>query len=153
MLIYRDKMEIKKITAVAFIVLGVIVLAFSSTELILTRLSLPPWSVQTEGKYVAYGLQVYKFFFALPLVLSLLLAGFLAYPSMFRRFYAAIRVLSLLLAVAGFGVTALVMRPAVINYLPLISIPIFILTSIAGLSPLWIMAFLAVLAFRKSRPV
>jgi len=144
-------MEIKKIAAVAFIVLGVTILAFSSTELILTRLSLPPWSVQTEGKYVAYGLQVWAFLWTLPLVVSLLLAGYLVYPSMFRRFYAAIRVLSLLLAIGGFGVTALVMRAAVINYLPLVSIPIFMLTSIAGLSPFWIMALLAVLAFRQSR--
>ena len=148
-----DKMEIKKFTAIAFMALGIIILTFSSSELILTKLSLPPWSIQTEGKYVAYSLQVYKFlFFTLPLVLSLLLLGYLVYPPMFRRFYAAIRALSLLLAIGGFGVTALVMYAAIINYLPLVNIPIFILTSIAGSSPFWIMAVLAILVFKKSKP-
>ena len=75
----------------------------------------------------------------------------MVYPSMLRRFYVAIRVLSLLLAIGGFGVTVVMMYLAVINYLPVINnIPVFILTSIAGLSPLWVMAVLATLAFKKS---
>jgi len=148
-----DKMDVKRFTAIAFMALMIIVFAFFSTQLILTKLSLPPWSIETEGKYVAYGLQVYQFlFFTLPLVFSLLLAGYLVYPSMLYRFYVAIRVLSLLLAIGGFGVTAVMIYLAVINYLPVINnIPVFILTSIAGLSPLWVMAVLATLAFKKSK--
>ncbi|MFQ5758300.1 MAG: hypothetical protein ACE5IF_01330 [Candidatus Bathyarchaeia archaeon] len=147
------RMEIKKPTAIASIMLGLIILTFFSIKLILTKLSLPPWSIQTEGKYVAYGLEVYKFlFFTLPLGVSLLLAGYLVYPPMFRRFYATIRPLSALLAIGGFGVTALVVCAAIINYLPLVNIPIFILTSVAGLSPFWVMAILATLVFEKSKP-
>lgn len=146
-------MEVKKFTAISLIALGIIILVFSSTTLILTELSLPPWSIETEGKYVAYGLQVTRFlFFTLPLAVCLLLTGYLVYPSMFRGFYAAIRALSLLLAIGSFGVTAIMMYAAIINYLPAINdIPIFILTSIAGLSPLWVTAVLATLVFKKSK--
>ena len=138
------KMEIKKIVAIAFVVLGVTILAFSSIRLILTRLSLPPYSLQTEGKYVAYSLQVLTFLFTLPLVVSLFLAGYLVFPSMFRRFNIAIRVLSVLLAIGGFGITALLIGSAIVNN-------VFLILAAAGSSPFWIMAILAILAFKKSK--
>lgn len=139
------KMEIKKIVAIAFVILGVIILAFSSTNLILTKLSLPSYSLQTEGKYVAYSLQVWTFLLTLPLVVSLFLVGYLVFPSMFRRFNIAIRALSVLLAIGGLGITALLIGSAIVNN-------VFLILAAAGASPFWIMAILAMLAFRKSKP-
>jgi len=140
------KMEIKKIVGIAFIILGIMILSFSSIQLILTKLSLPPYSTQTEGRYVAYSLQVYVFFFlTLPLVVSLFLAGFLVFPSMFRRFYVTVRALSALFAIGGFGITALLVGSGIANKI----FPIF---AVAGTSPLWIMAILAILALKKSKP-
>jgi hypothetical protein len=138
-------MEIKKITAIAFIVLAFIILALSSVRLISTKLSLPSYSFETEGKYVAYGMQVWAFLWTLPLVVSLFLAGYLAFPPTFRRFHIAIRGLSALLAIGGFGITALLISLAFVNN------KVFPLLAAAGLSPFWIMAILATLAFKKSR--
>lgn len=138
-------MRIRKITAIAFIILGLIILAFSSIQLISTRLSLPPYSFETEGKYVAYGLQVYTFLWTLPLVVSLFLAGYLVFPPMFRRFHIVMRGLSALLAIGGFGVTALLISSAFVNN------KVFPILAAAGLSPFWIMAILATLVFRKSK--
>ena len=139
------KMEIKKIVAIAFVILGVIILAFSSINLILTKLSLPSYSLQTEGKYVAYSLQVWAFLLTLPLVVSLFLVGYLVFPSMFRRFNIAIRALSVLLAIGGLGITALLIGSAIVNN-------VFLILAAAGASPFWIMAILAMLAFKKSKP-
>jgi len=35
--------------------LGISVLIAATGALVLNRLSLPPWSVQTEGRWTAYG--------------------------------------------------------------------------------------------------
>lgn len=145
-----DKMEIKKITAIAFMIVGSAILTFFSVKLISTKLSLPPYSIETEGKYVAYGLQVYTFLFSLPLVVSLFLAGYLVFPSMFRRFYTAIRVLSALIAIGGFGIAALLIGSATVNnFFTTFVAPIF---AVAGTSPFWIMAILATLVFKKTKP-
>jgi len=138
-------MEIKKVVAIAFITIGIITLAFFSIELVLTKLSLPPYSTESEGKYVAHNLRVYTFlFFIVPLSVSSLLIGYLVFPAMFRRFCIAIKVLSALLAVGGFGITALITGSAIGNKVS----PIL---AVAGLSPFWITAILATLVFRKSK--
>ncbi|MCP8304917.1 MAG: hypothetical protein H3Z50_05575 [archaeon] len=144
-------MEIKKITAISFTILGITILAFTSVELISTKLSLPPYSFETEGRYVAYGLQVYTFLFlALPLVASLFLGGYLIFPSMFRRFYTAIRVLSALSAIGGFGTTALLIGSAMVNGFFTTSLaPIF---AVVGMSPFWMMAILATSVLKKNKP-
>lgn len=50
-------------------------------SLISMRLSLPPWSVETEGRWTAYELQKWGYFAGeLPLSLGLLLAGILLWP-------------------------------------------------------------------------
>jgi len=141
-----DKMEMKKIAAIAFITLGIAIVSFSSIQLTSTKLSLPPYSIQTEGRYVAYGLQVYVFLFlTLPLAVSLFLAGYLVFPPLFRRFYVAVRALSALLAIGGFGIATLLVGLGIVN-------GIFPVLAVAGTSPFWIMAILATLAFKKSKP-
>jgi len=137
-------MQIKKATGIAIITLGVITLTFFSIDLIITKLSLPPYSPESEGKYVAYSLRVYTFLsFILPLGVSLFLAGYLVFPTMFQRFHLVIKVLSALLAIGCFGITALITGAAIVNKIS----PIL---AVAGLSPLWITAILATLAFKRA---
>jgi len=139
-------MQIRKATAIAIITLGIIILAFFSIELIITKLSLPPYSPESEGKYAAYSLRVYTFLsFILPLVVSLFLAGYLVFPAMFQRFYVAVKVLSALLSIGGFGITVLITGAAIINNVS----PIL---AVAGLSPFWITAILATMVFKQSKP-
>jgi len=138
-------MELKKITAITFMSIGVIILTFSAIKLISTKLSLPPYSFETEGNYVAYGLQVLTFLWTLPVVFSLFLAGYLVFPSMFQRFYAALRAFSVLLAIGGLGITTLFIGSGIVNN-------IFPLFAAAGSFPFWIMAILAISVFKKNKP-
>ena len=145
-----NETKTRKIGAIALVVLGILIFAVYSIDLILFKLSLPPYSVQTEGKYVAYSLKVLGFLFSLPVVISLFLLAYLINPSKFERFSTIIKMLSVLLAIGGFGVTALLITSAFINNFPPIDyIPIFVLLSIAGTSPFWIMGILAVFTFKK----
>jgi len=147
-----NKTKTRKIGAVALVVLGILIFAAYSIHLILFKLSLPPWSIQTEGKYVAYGLEVLGFLFSLPVVISLFLLAYLTHPSRFERFSTIVKTLSVLLAIGGFGVTALLIISAIINNFPPINyIPIFIFSSIVGTSPFWIMGILAIFTFKKDK--
>lgn len=57
------------------------ILVIATVALVLHRVSLPPYSIQSEGRYVGYGLHVW-FYLAgeVPLSLALLLAGILLWP-------------------------------------------------------------------------
>ena len=72
----------RKIVAIVLVVLGIITLVVAITALVWNRFSLPPWSVQTEGRWAAYGIHVWAFLVGeLPLGLALLLGGLLLWPS------------------------------------------------------------------------
>ena len=137
-------MEIRKVISLTLILLGSLMLIFFSVKLILTKISLPPYSLQTEGKYVAYSLQVWMFLWTLPWIASTFLASYLIFPSMFRRLQNVVVVVSVFLTIAGFGVTALLTCSAIINNAPLLLVPV-------GLSPLWITVILALLVYKKSK--
>lgn len=147
-----DKMKTRKIGAITLVALSFLIFTAYSIRLILFKFSLPPWSVQTEGKYVAYGLEVFGFVFSLPIVVSLFLLAYLTHPSKFERFSMMTRALSLILAVVGFGIPVLLITSAIINNLPPANyIPIFMFRSIAGTSPFWIMGVSAVSSFDKDK--
>ena len=137
-------MEIRKVFSLTLIVLGSLMLVYYSVRLILAKISLPPYSLQTEGKYVAYSLQVLTFLWMLPWIASIFLVAILIFPSMFRRFRNAVTILSVFLSVVGFGVTALLTVSAILNNAPLTLVP-------AGLSPFWVMAILAIFTYKKSK--
>ena len=132
--------KIRKIGTILMAALSFLTFAAYSVRLILLKLSLPPWSVQTEGKHVAYSLEVLGFLWSIPVLVSLFLFAYLIYPSKFERFIVTTRVLSIILAVSGFGVTVLLITRA-----PEISI----FKKIAGTSMFWIMGVFAVFAFNK----
>ena len=132
----------RKIGAILIAALSFLTFAAYSIRLISLKLSLPPWSFQTEGKYVAYGLEELGFVVSIPVLVSLFLFAYLAYPSKFKRFTVTIKRLSIILAIGGFGATVLLITRA-----PDISI----IKVIAGTSMFWIMGIFAVFAFNKDK--
>jgi len=49
-------MNRRKLVVFSLIGLGLFLMFYYASILISMRMALPPWSLQTEGKYVAYGL-------------------------------------------------------------------------------------------------
>ena len=139
-----DKTKMRKIGAMLMAALSFLTFAAYSIHLILLKLSLPPYSVQTEGKYVAYSLEVFGFLWSIPFLVSLFLFAYLTHPSKFERFSMMTKVLSIILAIGGFGITVLLITRARAQN-------IFIFKSIAGTSIFWIMGIFAVFAFNKDK--
>jgi len=137
-----DKTKMRKIGAILMVTLSFLIFAAFSIRLILLKLSIPPWSVQTEGKYVAYSLRVLSFLMSIPVLVSLFLFAYLTHPSKFERFSMTTKVLSIILAVGGFGITVILITRAP---------DIFIIKKIAGTSTFWIMGIMAVFAYNKDR--
>jgi len=147
-----NKTKARKIGAVALGVLGILIFAVYSIHLILFKLSLPPYSAATEGKYVAYGLEVWGFLWSIPVVVSLFLLACLIYPSKFEKSSTMANVLFMLLAIGGFGITVLLVTLAIINnFSPTDYLLMFIFGLIVGTSPFWIMGVLALFAFKREK--
>ena len=149
-----NKTRTRQITPIILVVLGIVIFVTYFIHLILLKFSLPPWSFQTEGKYVAFSLEVWGFLWLIPVSISLFLLAYLIHPSKFERFSKMLKALFIIFAIGGFGLTALLMGSAIINSSPAASyVPILILKSIAGLSPFWMMGILAICTFKKvSKP-
>jgi len=65
---------------------AVLLFATASIDLIKEWLSLPStYTMQNEGKFVAFGLEVWMYLFILPIVISLLLGAYLIHPSKFEK--------------------------------------------------------------------
>ena len=142
----------RKIVAMVLMVLGMVGLVAATVALVRNRLSLPPCSVQTEGRWTAYGMHKWAFLVGeLPLGLGLLLAGVLLWPSRPSGLIAkGTGSIALLIALAGLvafaGLTYGLLRnvlgssPAPPTALELLS---FLLAALAGLAPLLAMTVLA----------
>lgn len=142
----------QKIGALALVVLGILIFMAFSIHLILFKLSLPPYSARTEGKYVAYGLEIWGFLWSIPVVVSLFLLAYLVYPSKFGKSSKLVNILFMLLTIGGFGITALLVALAIINNFPPADyILMFISNLIVVTSPFWIMGVLALSAFKKEK--
>ena len=134
--------KMRKIGAILMVALSFLIFTAFSIRLISLKLSLPPWSLQTEGKYVAYSLEELGFLMSIPVIVSLFLFAYLIHPSKFERFSIMTKVLSIILAFGGFGITVLLITRAP---------EIFIFNKIAGTSLFWIMGSFAVFAFNKDK--
>ncbi len=99
---------VRKIGSIALTVVGIAVFVAATVSLISTRLSLPPWSVETEGCWTAYGLHEWGYWAGeLPLSLVLLLAGVLLWPPRPRSLVTKGQgVFSLVIALVGLVVLA-----------------------------------------------
>ncbi|MEF3245385.1 MAG: hypothetical protein K6343_05335 [Caldisericaceae bacterium] len=142
----------KKIVAVVFLVLAIVTFAVSSIRLIQSKVSLPSiWTPENEGRFVAYGLEQWAFLFAIPIVISLLLIAYLIYPSKSEKLSKTAKILCLILAVVGFGVTILLTTSAILNNPPFPQNILYGLATLLWTSPFWIMGILSIFVFKKDR--
>jgi len=145
-----DRTKIRKIGSIALTILGILIFVAYSIHLILFKLSLPPYSIQTEGKYVAFGLEILAYLFSLPVIISLFLLAYLIYPSKFERYRLILKILFALFIICGFGVTTGLITMAFINNsLPIDHVPVFAFQLVAMTSPFWILGILSLFAFKK----
>ena len=88
-------MDRRTLAVGSLIGLGLFVMLCYAWILISMRMALPPWSFQTEGKYVAYGLSVWLYgLWMIPIGAILVLLGILVYPlSSFRNEILAIPII------------------------------------------------------------
>jgi|GEM_PF-7034868 len=71
-----------KLAVFSLIGLGLFVMLYCALLLISMRMALPPWSLQTEGKYVAYGLSVWLYgLWMIPIGAIITLLGIYLYPT------------------------------------------------------------------------
>jgi hypothetical protein len=79
-------LENKRITAVVMVGLGLSILLYSGLILAWERMALPPWTFETEGKYVAYSLLVWTHGLGnMPIGAILVLLGIFFYPFSSRK--------------------------------------------------------------------
>lgn len=96
-------MDRQRLVPTVLVAWGAVVLAVSFLSLVLMRLSLPPYSMQTEGKYVAYGLAVWLYgLWMIPIGSILTLLGILIYP--FSSFRKEIFAIELTFALGAFAI-------------------------------------------------
>lgn len=126
---------IRKIASAGLVVLGIVVLIATTVSLVQSRLSLPVWSVQTEGRWVAYGIESWAFWMGwAPLGLLLLLGGILLWPSRPTGVVAkGVGIAALVIAFAGLVATAGLAYGALRNESPI---------ALLGLTPLLAMVVL-----------
>ncbi len=153
-----NNVKIRKIGAVVFLALAVVLFAVASIHLIQFKLSLPStWTPENEGRFVAYGLEWWGFYFAIPIAISLLLLAYLVHPSKFEKFSKLTKIISIILAISGFGVTIGLVAMTIINNLQEPNFwPEFlsirnIFQMILMTSTLWIMGILSLFTFKKDR--
>jgi len=133
---------VRRIGSFALMGAGIVAFVAATVSLISMRLSLPPWSVETEGRWVAYGLHEWGYLAgALPLSLILFLAGVLLWPPRPRSLVTKGQgIISLVIALVGLVVLArtvygwlgielspslpYVLLGIVINFVPLLAITI-----------------------------
>ena len=127
--------------------------------LVYNRLSLPPWSVQTEGRWTAYGIHKWAFVAGdLPLGLALILGGTLLWP--FRPtglIVKGVGALALVITLAGlaaltgltYGLLRNVVEPAPTRPTVLELLAVLV-GMIGGLSPLLAVTVLGGTVARKA---
>ncbi|WP_148290425.1 hypothetical protein [Thermococcus litoralis] len=76
---------LRRISLLIFII-GVLLLLIEISALLYLRLSLPPWSFETEGKYVAFGLTIVIASLFLSVPISFFLLAYLTHPQELNRF-------------------------------------------------------------------
>lgn len=148
-----NSVKSRKILAVVFLTVAVLLFAVASIDLIKMRLSLPStYTMQNEGKFVAFGLTVWMYVFILPVVISLLIGTYLLYPSKFEKFSTIAKVLSVLLAIGGFGIAVTLITMSIINNFRSLNFTAsYVFQSILLTLPFWIMGIFALLAFKKDK--
>ena len=148
-----NSVKSRKILAVVLLTVAVLLFAVASIDLIKMRLSLPStYTMQNEGKFVAFGLTVWMYVFILPVVISLLIGAYLIYPSKFEKISKVAKIIFSLLAIAGFCTTATLITMSIINNFrsPYFTAS-YVFQSILMTFPFWMMGIFALLALKKDK--
>jgi len=106
----------------------------------------------SEGKFVAFGLEVWLYLFTLPIVISLLLGAYLIYPSKFGKLSKVAKIIFSLLAIVGFGIAVTLITMSIINNFrePNLTAS-YVFGSILVTFPFWMMGIFSLLAFKKDK--
>jgi len=153
-----DKIKIRKILALVFLILGVLLFVAASIDLIKEWLSLPStYTMQNEGKFVAWGIEKILYFFTIPVVISLLLGAYLLYPSKFEKFSKVAKIIFSLLVIVGFGVSIGLGIISIINNFQqpnfleeFLTIKVIFQMTLTT-SPFWTMGIIALFSFKKDK--
>jgi hypothetical protein len=148
--LYGGGKVIRKIGSIVLMMIGIVVFVAATVSIISTRLSLPPWSVETEGRWTAYGLQVWGYFAGeLPLSLILLLIGVFLWPSRPRSLMTkGLGVIALIITLVGLaGLARMVYSWVGIELSP--SLRDVFLGIVVNFAPLLAITILAAVAARK----
>jgi hypothetical protein len=132
---------------------AVVLFVVASVDLIKEWLSLPStYTMQNEGKFVAWGLEVWMYVFTLPIVISLLLGAYLVYPSKFEKISKVAKIIFSLLAIGGFGIAVTLITMSIINnfHRPYFTVS-YVFGSILVTFPFWMMGIFSLLAFKKDK--
>jgi hypothetical protein len=142
------RMQLRKIIASVFMILGIVIIISGLGQLFFSWLLLPPYSPETEGKYIAFSLLLWSTLYMLPLGISLILIGYLISPLFLQRYRDLIWGISFLLMLGGFSATLLLIILVLARGLPVI----FVILAFAASTPFWIMAILASIIFSRHHP-
>lgn len=123
--------------------LGLLLFTYFTFRLWYSWVTLPPWSFETEGRHVGFGLQLIMYLYIAPVSCSFCLAGFLVHPTLFKRIYILVRALSALLFVGGISAIILV-----VGYIVLRGSLLLIL--LLGITPIWTLPLLAYLSYTRA---
>jgi len=141
---------VRKIGSIVLMLIGIVAFVAATVPFISARLSLPPWSVETEGRWVAYGLQAWRYWAGeLPLSLVLLLVGVFLWPSRPRGLMTkGLGAIALIIALVGLaGLARMVYSWVGIELNP--SLPSVLLGIVVNFAPLLAITILAAVAARK----
>lgn len=141
---------VQKIGPIVLMVIGIAVFVPATVSIISARLSLPPWSVEREGRWVAYGLRAWSYWAGiLPLSLTLFLTGVLLRPSPPRRLMAkGLGAIAFIIALVGLAGLAGMVYSWVGMELST-CLPSVLLGIVVNFGPLLAMTILAAVAARK----
>ncbi len=129
--------------AIIPLALGLLFLTYFTFRLWYSWVTLPPWSFETEGRHVGFGLLLLMYVYIAPTSCTFCLAGFLVHPALFKRIYILVRAISVLLFVGGIGLVILL-----IGYIVLRGSLLLIL--LLGITPIWTLPLLAYLAYTRA---
>jgi len=129
---------------------GIVAFVAATVSIISTRVSLPPYSIETEGKWTAYSLRRWAYLvWELPMSLILSLVGVLLWPPRPpTRTTKGLGAISLIIALIGLMATAYMAYSWMgMELNP--SLPIVLAGIIVNFTPLLVMTMLAAAATRR----
>jgi len=148
-----DSIKLRKIGSLLFLILATLLFTINIIDIIIEKISLPSiWTIENEGKFIAFGLRIWAFvFFIIPIIISLVFAAYIIHPSRFERYSIMARLLSLIFSVIGFSSTVILISMAIINMFEYLLSSSLIPQLFLMTSPFWTMGIFSLFAFKKDK--